>query len=341
MNLDFSKSIPEATWRDLDESGRNDFALAVFNHYRNVGFPHYNLTASERDYEFGKLLDYCRSHGETIVDNRNIRQTMHGLALAWSYFPHHWDVPVGNMKTPAQVFASDELFLAAIKKRMIRGTYLSDSGIRKALKTFSGTQGVSNFRPTAASAIYDYFAEPDSTVWDPSSGYGGRLLGAIVSNNVSTYIGTDPATETFAGLLSIADTFANRTNTTVQLHNMGSERIQLEPNSVDLVFTSPPYFNTERYSDESTQSWQTFPTVELWNEGFLRATIRTAYGALKSGKKMILNVANVKSHPKLVDDTVRIAVEEGFTHVDTFNLLLSSISKGGYKSEPVLVFVKA
>jgi hypothetical protein len=55
---------------------------------------------------------------------------------------------------------------------------------------------------------------------------------------------------------------------------------------------------------------------------------------------MILNVADVKSHKNLVTDTKRIALEEGFVWVEELKLSLSSITKGGYKYEPVLVFKK-
>ena len=38
--------------------------------------------------------------------------------------------------------------------------------------------------------------------------------------------------------------------------------------SLDLCFTSPPYFDTEKYSDEDTQSYKKFPTEDGWVNGF-------------------------------------------------------------------------
>ena len=49
---------------------------------------------------------------------------------------------------------------------------------------------------------------------------------------------------------------------------------------------------------------------------------------MKSGKYMGLNVANIKSHKTFEDDTVRLAVEEGFEHTDTYKLQLSSQESG-------------
>ena len=49
---------------------------------------------------------------------------------------------------------------------------------------------------------------------------------------------------------------------------------------------------------------------------------------MKSGKYMGLNVADIKSHKTFEDDTVRLAVEEGFEHTDTYKLQLSSQESG-------------
>ena len=108
------------------------------------------------------------------------------------------NVKCGNMLTPLEAFEDDEKFKQVIRKRLIRGTYITDNGLRKELKTSTGIQAVSNFRPTSARALYDEFAG-DGTVWDMSCGFGGRLLGAISSPRVKHYIGTEPETRTHKG----------------------------------------------------------------------------------------------------------------------------------------------
>ena len=54
--------------------------------------------------------------------------------------------------------------------------------MRSMLRRYSGTQMVSNFR-LSKDSMYNIFCDVDSlegttagTVWDPSMGYGGRLL---------------------------------------------------------------------------------------------------------------------------------------------------------------------
>ena len=195
----------ESYWKDFDEKQLDVYANKIFNYYRKKGFPFYSTSIDYRDNEFRKFFVYDCSN---IIKSKNIKQTMHALGLAWSYMPHSFSVICNNMKTPMQVFEDDILFLKAIKKRLKIGTYITDSGIRKILKSYSGVQTVSNFRPTSAVAVYDMFSG-DGKVLDMSSGYGGRLLGAIKSKRVTSYTGLEPCFETHTGLNNLIKDFNN------------------------------------------------------------------------------------------------------------------------------------
>ncbi len=339
----FDGFLSKKEWEYLSDEELDALALVIFDYYREQGFPFYLLSYEERKEEFFKLKNFFEANSHRLISADNtIAMSMHGLALAWFYFPHAWAVPVGKMKTPYEVFHDDKLFLAAIKKRFKRGTYFSPSGIRKTLRTHSGTQGVSNFRPTAAASIYSRFLDgSDNRTWDMSGGYGGRMLGAAVSGKVSHYICTDPADMTFNGLCELSLNVGSWvSHMSIEVKKLGSEFFVPEPESLDLCFTSPPYFDTERYSDESSQSYLLYSKPEVWNEGFLRATIKNCFVGLKQGRFLVLNVANVKSHSTLEYDTVSIAEQEGFKLVETLQLSLSNVSKGGYKYEPVFAFIK-
>ena len=139
--------------------------------------------------------------------------------------------------------------------------------MRLMLRRVTGTQMVSNFRPTAAAALYDVFVDKDSplegttagTVWDPSMGYGGRLLGAIAAG--VNYIGTDPCIPTYEGLEKIRDNYGH-SNKRYELRREGSETYVPPEESLDFVMTSPPYFGWEAYGDEPEQSSIKFDTSE-------------------------------------------------------------------------------
>lgn len=173
-----------------------------------------------------------------------------------------------------------------------------------------------------------------------SSGFGGRLMGFYASD-CTTYYGTDPSTKTFDGLLNLNEDLKKIVpNKTVVLLKQGSEISPPCINQCDLCFTSPPYFDTEKYSDEETQSYQKYPTENLWLNGFLRDTLKNCYIALKESGKLIININDVSSAKNLTDGTVKIAEEEGFRLVDTLELILSSCNGNGVKTEPIFIFDK-
>ena len=76
----------------------------------------------------------------------------------------------------------------------------------------------------------------------------------------------------------------------VDIYKQGSETFQPKSESLDLCFTSPPYFDTEKYSDEESQSYKKFPTKDEWVNGFLKTTIENCYRGLKKGGYMLYNI---------------------------------------------------
>jgi len=311
----------------------------VHDEWKTRGFPYYPTSTSWRNEIFNQLVNFRR---DTLIDRKNkvIGQSAHGLNLAWSYMEHAWGIKCGKMRTPMEIWDDEEHLKKGLNK-ILTGTFfqkkaahmITDSDMRSMLRRYSGTQMVSNFRPTAAAALYDVFVDKDSplegtvagTVWDPSMGYGGRLLGAIAAG--VNYIGTDPCIPTYEGLSKMVTTFGNPYNN-YHLHRKGSETFIPEDESLDFVFTSPPYFGWEAYGDEPEQSSIKFDTSEIWKEKFLKQTIANAYKGLKTGKYLALNVANTKQYKTFEEDTVSLAKSVGFEHTDTWWLSLST-QQGG------------
>jgi hypothetical protein len=278
---------------------------------------------------------------------------MHGLALAWHYQPFAWTVRCGNRQTPIELFKNDMLFLRAIERRTKLGNAFSESGLRKILRSFSSTQSVSNFRPSAAAAIYHrLLPEEGGVVWDMSAGFGGRLLGALACDRVDRYIGTDPSTYAMDGLREMANELVpmaaqlGRRTLEVELHQVGSEDFILERNSLDLCFSSPPYAGWEQYSDEPSQSHKKFPTQHEWLHGFIGETLRNCARGLKRDGILAINIASVAAFPDLARVFLRYAEDNGWRLLETLHLQLSKmvglkhIGKSAFKSEPIFVFKK-
>mgnify|MGYP003625469689 FL=1 len=323
----------------IDLINKKDELNMAFKYARDRGMPYYSYSHEEKLIEFDKIQ---RANFHNGIEGNEVLQLLHGLGLAWSYFPHHWEVQVLKMKRPIDVYNDDKLLKKALTSRIKYGGkvgvdgFMTDANLRKAIRTASGVQAVSNFRPVAAASIYHKYAN-DGVVWDMSCGYGGRLIGALASGSVKKYIGTDPCELTYKGLKNIEDDFSH-IDMDIDLNMVGSENF-VPDEEVDLCFTSPPYFNTEEYSNEQTQSWKKYPTKKEWLEGFLRKTMQNCYRCLKSDGLMMINIANVKAYPNLETDVLRMAYLENFKIEDILLLRLSSIM-GGFKYEPIFIFRK-
>jgi hypothetical protein len=118
------------------------------------------------------------------------------------------------------------------------------------------------FMPSYAKAIYNYFNA--SVVLDPCAGWGDRLLGALTSSCVKSYTGFDPNKKLRPGYADITSAVTKLpptqiTETSIQFNynhiniSMISTSFEqaiknIPDNSVDLVFTSPPFYDYEIYS---------------------------------------------------------------------------------------------
>ena len=233
-----------------------------------------------------------------------------------------------------------------------------------ALSTFRLSLGQTavNFPPMTAKFLYEHFTKhiPASEkvyVYDPSSGWGGRILGAMSVSRPIHYIGTDPNTENFIPELGISryeyladfylrsigekgNTISNKffqteENHTYEVFQDGSELIGTNPRfqkyrgKLDFVFTSPPYFNREQYSDDETQSFKAYSQYSDWRDNFLRPTLTTAVEYLKSDRYLCWNIANIRvSSNKVIhleEDSIQILKELGMEYKGKIGMLLAKM----------------
>ena len=329
LDLEYDRVVNSKDTTDLEYG-----VQVIFDYYRRHGFPYYKIREDEKHQHMRKMQKFDIN---TIFKDNQIIQTMHGLRLCWSYFSHAWDVRCGGAKyTPMDIYNDDEKFKSAIRKCWKLFNHVNDNTIRKILKIHTNSQAVSNFRPSAAKLIYEKFG--GDVIWDMSCGWGGRLIG-FLSSSRPKYIGTEPSSRTFKGLEKIKKDFFYLTKS-VELHKLGSEVYEPKRESLDLCFTSPPYFDTEKYSDEETQSYIMYPTMDEWVNGFLYKTIENCYRGLKGNKYMLINIANTSKYKFIEEETIRISKELGFKQEKTIELTLSSVMGAGHKYEPIFVFKK-
>jgi len=158
----------------------------------------------------------------------------------------------------------------------------------------------SQFKPAVAKTIYDYFKS--ETIMDFSMGWGDRLCGFYASNYGKKYIGLDPKEDNHPIYEKQAE-FYKKHNGFFEhdrehiFHCNPVEDFDFSPykDQVDLIFTSPPYFNIEKYSEEESQSWMRYKTIDVWNTHFLHKALGNMIQTLKSGGTMLINISDVFS----------------------------------------------
>ena len=242
-----------------------------------------------------------------------------------------------------------------------------------------------NFPPLTARWIYENYTnhipkEETLNIYDPSSGWGGRILGAMSSHRKIHYIGTDPNTDNFINELGItryeyvanffndecleSNSFWEEEKNTYHVFQEGSEHIGNHPDfqqykgKLDLVFTSPPYFDREQYSSDETQSFKSYPQYDDWRDNFLKPTLENAFHSLRNDRYLLWNIADIKIgkdkfHP-LEQDSIDILTNLGMEYQGKLKMLMTSmvgvdqsnvknsvvIEKKALKYEPIFVFYK-
>lgn len=243
-----------------------------------------------------------------------------------------------------------------------------------------------NFPALTAKFLYEHFtkhiADRKITVYDPSSGWGGRILGAMATDRELHYVGTDPNPDNIGRYENVAEFYnthcfhsnpfwGKSTPNTFEIFQDGSEVIGDNPkfdkykNSLDFVFTSPPYFNREQYSQDENQSFKKFLAYEDWRKNFLKPTLTTAFENLKSNRYLCWNIADIKigenKYIPLEQDSIDIVESLGGEYQGIYKMLMTRmvgidtskiknsvqvkhhpLQRGGdvYKFEPILVFYK-
>lgn len=149
------------------------------------------------------------------------------------------------------------------------------------------------FRPSAAKAIYELFGARH--VLDPSAGWGDRFAGFFAASGTESYVGIDPNLNLHEGYRQQGKLygFFCKLGKAYDFIPGGAEDADLSERRFDFVFTSPPYFGTERYSRHRGQSWLRYDNIDAWLHQFLFRMLRRAWSVLEPGGLLAINIADL------------------------------------------------
>jgi SAM-dependent methyltransferase len=338
------ESTKGADWQNWPPRRQAGFVEAAVSFWRKKGFPYYRLNKEEIERELRWLRNYDASR--VLVGDEILTNSL-GLRLANYFHPQMWHVRCTRYLSPFDAFSSDAILAGAIRRAL---TIWPDrfaangSSLRRILKSFSNTVGVSNFRPTAAAAIIQRYSPFGGRVLDFAAGYGGRFLGANVTSRC--YYGIDASVSQVKGLTKMAYTFRELGHDSPAVIRRGAAETllpSLRSATFDLVFTSPPYFDREKYGAEPEQSFRRYPTLEEWRDRFLGRTMEESRRLLIPGGHLVLNVCE---RPQGIAAMVLAMARRDFLLEKVWKMRLAKLPykrldrSEAYKWEPILVFRK-
>ncbi len=151
-----------------------------------------------------------------------------------------------------------------------------------------------NFRITVSSAILQYF-KPKSWL-DISAGWGDRLISAII-NKVDLYVSSDPNLELHPSYTNIINKLVPKSKRkNYIIYPTGFLEAPITHKNFDIVFSSPPFFNLEKYSTYSQDSITQFNTQKSWTDNFFMKSLVKAHNLLKLNGFMILYIGNIDNY---------------------------------------------
>jgi 16S rRNA G966 N2-methylase RsmD len=237
--------------------------------------------------------------------NKNV-----GSDISLLFNPHRLETRVNKRKhSVVESFVhKDKGFLSSISQWMSKQQDVVHHRLYIDIaKANTGTQIAHEFKPYLARDIYKDYCTEGAKVLDPCAGWGGRMLGFASTGFAGEYFATDPSTKTFKGLLKLKEFILSASNIEkpeINLFDQPFEDLKLKNSYFDFAFTSPPYFDTEIYSNEKTQAFNRYKTIEEFNEKFLTALISKTMKALKPGKCFVINIGGSQYRFDLVVNSI-------------------------------------
>jgi hypothetical protein len=203
---------------------------------------------------------------------------------------------------------------------------------RNVLRTMIGLRKYicAQFKPNVSKVLYDKLRSKN--VLDFSAGWGDRLAGFYASETAEYYVGIDPRKENhpiYNEQSEFYDTHKSifEPKKKVEFICSPAEDVDFTKynDTFDTVFTSPPYFNVERYSYDDTQSWVKYKEINEWNEHFLQRTLKNLWCSVKSGGYLLVNISDVYTNSKW-------STERGWLEIcNPMNNFLSTFSDSEYQ----------
>lgn len=220
-----------------------DYEGEIFKWCRSIEFPYPSYDKNRMTKDYNRLCSY---HSDTYVPSARI-----GDSAISQFHKSIYDAHVGSCPSPKEAWYNDALLKKVIKNRLI---YKNDVDPYKVMKGFNISKicpRVSVFNPVLARYLVEKYLSEFDEVFDPFSGFSGRLLG--VASTGKKYVGYD-----------INSTHVAESNEIIKCLDIENASVNVRDalqssGSYLCLLTCPPYGRKEIYGDEIT-----FKSCDEW-----------------------------------------------------------------------------
>lgn len=194
----------------------------------------YELLPREFPY-FNYSEDVLNNDMKSVLTNINHNS---GIKIIDHYFKNIFVSRVGRHKSPVEGWSDEGIIKRVISNRLQYKGRWSPEIIRQGLSITKLAPKVSVFRPYLAYNVCQKYLNKFSTVFDPFSGFGGRMLGTIAAGK--KYIGQDCN----ADMVNYANDIIKKFNIAAVVNNRD---IFESAGEYECLLTCPPYNDKENW----------------------------------------------------------------------------------------------
>lgn len=296
---------------------REEFVEPLFQWFRKHGFPYKKTSEVELEKDFGNL---CKEDVKITNDIELSNKNYHGSDLVWEYqASNFYSVKTKTQISMLEAFFDDEKLKSVIRNRLgitYKETFnITGAMLRQGFRSSATCALISIFNPLIAKHVWNH-APNNGIVYDYSMGFGQRMIGALATKKGLTYVATDPWKTVVEQNNNIASFL--KMNDKVKLFCEGAENFCPDEykGKIDLIFSSPPYFDKEIYDNETqkvaTNNKNWFLNV-WWNQ-----VVKNCFDLLKKEGIFVLNMFD-----KLIEPMHEIIISNRFTLLKKEGILLS------------------
>jgi 16S rRNA G966 N2-methylase RsmD len=295
---------------------------------------HTNYSESDLKKDWDKLCKW------NTTDNSINSTSRIGMKLCEHFFPNFYDIENNKGESFANLWKKENLKKILRWNRKSHSTpYISE--LKRGIYFCCGLTKNTMYRPQMMRmACLKY--EPN-IVLDPCAGWGGRMLGAVSFG--AHYIAFEPNTKTFNNLNAMAKFLGIESKVTLICDDaLNMDKYDIP--KVDMILTSPPYFDLEVYTHENTQSINNIDNYTDWSEKFLKQLIKLSTNKLSKNGISCWNVGKVGKND-MNDDVLNYHMEFGFKKIESLSVVSSKRqsnqtikTKNAKSSDDTVVFKK-